>query len=141
MVNKKLVKSKDISVIVPLYKTPIYQLEKFRQYKDFRLIFLSQDPNLYEKKYLEKILEKNFIYYTVEKNIGLARASNFLLSKVKTKYCLFTQADVEINFNSIILLKLALIHNKESILSNPRFVKKIDHKKNSLKKKYKLKKK
>ena len=141
MENKKLVKVKDISVIIPLYKTPIHQLEKFKQYHGLRLFFLSQEPDSCEKKYLKKILKKNFTYYTINKNIGLARASNFLLSKVKTKYCLFTQADVEINFNSIILLKLALINNKDFILSNPRFVKKIYHKKITLKKKIRIKKK
>ena len=134
MIYKKFINQKDISVIIPLYKTPLFQLKKFIQYKGFKLFFLSQQPDPVEKDFLKKLLKKKFTYYSIKKNIGLSRASNFLLSKVKTKYCLFTQADVEINFNSIVLLKLALISNKDGISSSPRFVNRIYNKNNSFKK-------
>ena len=47
------------------------------------------------------------------KNIGLSKASNFLLSQVKTKFFLFTQPDVKIENNSII--KLCEILEKKKI--------------------------
>ena len=137
MTYKKFFNQKEISVIITLYKTPLLQLKKLVQYQDFKLIILSQKPDHQEKNILKGILRKNFTYYSIKKNIGLSRASNFLLSKVKTKYCLFTQADVEINLNSISLLKLALMSNKDGIISSPRFVKTI-YNKNNLFKKIKL---
>ena len=133
MIYKKFFNQKEISVIITLYKTPLFQLKKLVQYKDFKLIFFSQEPDYQEKNILKSVLRKNFTYYSINKNIGLSRASNFLLSKVKTKYCLFTQADVEINLNSICLLKLALMSNKDGILSSPRFENTIYNKNNFFK--------
>jgi len=118
----------DITVIVPLYKTPLSQFKKFEQYKNFKIIFLDQCGCKDFKKNINKVIASNFDYYHIEKNIGLSKAANFLLSKVKTKLCLFTQADVIINPFSVFLLKLALLKDKKYILAGPKFSKKIDKK-------------
>jgi tRNA(Ile)-lysidine synthase TilS/MesJ len=102
--NKNLFK--DITIIIPLYKTPLSQLSKFTQYKNFKIIFIDQCGNENFKNNIKKVTGINFDYYSTKKNVGLSKAANFLLSKVKTRFCLFTQADIIINSYSIFLLKV-----------------------------------
>jgi len=124
--NKKLFR--DITVIAPLYKTPLSQLQKFTTYNNFKIIFLDQCGNKNFKNNIKKVIGSNFDYYFTKKNVGLSKAANFLLSKVKTKFCFFTQADVTINSSSILLLKSALLKNVNYILAGPKFINKIDEK-------------
>ena len=126
--NKNLFK--DITIIIPLYKTPLSQLSKFTQYKNFKIIFIDQCGNKNFKHNIKKVIGINFDYYSTKKNIGLSKAANFLLSKVKTRFCLFTQADIVINSYSIFLLKLALIKQANYIFAGPKFVEKINKKTN-----------
>ena len=120
--------NKDITVIVTLYKTPIKKLYTLIQYKNFKNIIFNQESNSYFKKKLKKILGFEFRYHFSKKNIGLSKASNFLLSKVNTKFCLFTQADVIIEENEIKKLEKILSKKKDAIFVAPNFKKKSKNK-------------
>ena len=61
----------------------------------------------------------NVSYYSSNKNIGLSKASNFLLSKVKTKFCLFTQPDIIIKDDSIQKLHNVINKKKDLIFVSP----------------------
>ena len=87
----------DITAILTLYKTPQDKLVNLHQYKKFNPIFFDQSKSFSSEKFLKKKLKFKFKYYFSKKNIGLSKSSNFLLDKVKTKYCLFTQPDIKIN--------------------------------------------
>ncbi len=115
---------KDITVILTLYKTPINKLDNLRNYKNYKIIIFDQGKNNYAKKYLKNKLNLNFKYYSFKKNIGLSKASNFLLSKVRTKYCLFTQPDILISNFSIQTLYKTIKKRKDVIFVSP------NHKKN-----------
>ena len=110
----------EITIIIPLYKTPIKKINLIKQYKNFKVLVLDQCP---EKKTKQKIQNLNIEYYSSKKNLGLSKATNFFLNKVKTKYCLFTQADIEISFKSIELIKLAIERRKDTIFAGPKFIK------------------
>ena len=130
---------KEITVIVTLYKTPEDKLRSLQQYKNYKVLIFDQSTQINLKKKIQNYSKINCQYYFSKKNIGLPKASNFLLSKVKTKYCLFTQPDIEINNRSIQNLKRPFKHKKEVIFAGPIFLHK---KKNTkMKKKYKIKKK
>jgi len=116
---------KDITVILTLYKTPINKLDNLRNYENYKIIIFDQGKNNYAKKYLKNKLNLNFKYYNSKKNIGLSKASNFLLSKVRTKYCLFTQPDILINNFSIQILYKTIQKKKDIIFVSP------NHKKTS----------
>ena len=113
--------NKNITVILTLYKTPKKKLINLNKYKNFKTILFNQKSNSSYKKELKKILDFEFLYYSSKKNIGLSKASNFLLEKVKTKYCLFTQADVKISEKSINLLEEILSKKKDTIFVGPNF--------------------
>ena len=131
---------KDITVIITLYKTPSDEIKSLNQYKNYKVLIFEQSSNKKLKKRIENNSNIKFKYYFSKKNIGLPKASNFLLSKVKTKYLLFTQADIKIDNNSIQNLKKALRSKKDVIFAGPIFTHKL--KKNlKTKKKYKIKKK
>ena len=115
--------SKDITIIITLYKTPIKVLKNLEQYRNFKVLIFEQEGSLDSKKKLGESLNINFNYYYSKKNIGLSKASNILLKKVKTKYCVFTQADIEISFKSIIALKKHMLINKNIIIVGPNFKK------------------
>ena len=51
--------------------------------------------------------------------MGLSKATNFLISKVKTKYFLFTQADIKISKKSISALLSAFRQDKNIIFAAP----------------------
>jgi len=116
-------KNKDITVIITLYKTPIENLINLNQYKNFKNILFEQESNFLSKKKLKKNLDLKFRYFSSKKNIGLSKSSNFLLKKVNTKYCLFTQADIKISEKSINQLQKILSKNKEIIFVGPNFKK------------------
>ena len=112
---------KDITVIITLYKTPIKKLNALNQYKNFKVIIFAQEA---EESY-QKVIKKNslikFKYYFSKSNIGLPKATNYLISKVKTKYFLFTQADILIDEKSIKYLKKAFKYHKDLIFTGPSF--------------------
>jgi len=114
----------DITVILTLYKTPKKILKKLNQYKKYKLILFDQSSDGKFKKEISKILNFRFKYYSSSKNIGLSKSSNFLLSKVKTKYCLFTQPDISISNTSISKLRKAINLRKDIIFAGPNFFKK-----------------
>tara|TARA_B110000444_G_C18719360_1_gene537678 strand:- start:249 stop:1073 length:825 start_codon:yes stop_codon:yes gene_type:complete len=116
-------RNKDITVILTLYKTPKKKLINLNEYRNFKTILFNQNSNSSYKKELKKFLDFEFLYYSSKKNIGLSKASNFLLKKVKTKYCLFTQPDVNISEKSINLLKKILLKKRDTIFVGPNFKK------------------
>jgi len=112
---------KDITIIITLYRTPIKILRNLENYKNFKILIFEQEGSLESKKKLIKNLKISFDYFYSKNNIGLSKASNILLKKVKTKYCLFTQADIEINLKSIITLRKNLFTKKNAIIAGPNF--------------------
>ena len=83
---------KEITVIVTLYKTPEDKLRSLQQYKNYKVLIFDQSTQINLKKKIQNYSKINCEYYFSKKNIGLPKASNFLLSKVKTKYaCLLNQ--------------------------------------------------
>ena len=74
---------------------------------------------MYSGKKIKKKLKRNLKYYFSEKNIGLSKASNFLLEKVKSKYLLFTQPDIIINKKSIFSLEKVFKKDKKIIFVTP----------------------
>ncbi len=127
---------KNISTILTLYKTPLNKLNNLTQYKDFKLLLFEQEGNKFSKKKLQKILNFRFKYYFSKKNIGLSKASNFLLTKVKSKFVLFTQPDIFIEKKDILKLKKIFRIDKSIIFVTPRI---IQSRKNIKKKKNKIK--
>ena len=125
----------DVTVILTLYKTPKSKIKNLKNYKRFNTIIFEQNSDGKFKNQLYKKLNYKFEYYHSYKNIGLSKSSNFLLKKVKTKYCLFTQADVNISEKSINLLKNILQKKNDTIFVGPNF-KKINSKKKLTKKSY-----
>ncbi len=114
----------DITVILTLFKTPKKNLHQLNQYKNFKVILFDQASNLENKKMIKKILKFDFKYFFSSRNLGLSKSSNFLLSKVKTKYCLFTQPDILIKSFSINNLKKILKKDKKAIFIAPKYSKK-----------------
>lgn len=129
-----------LSVILVLYKTPLSKLDNLKNYKKFNLLIFEQEGSRVKEKKLKKKLGFNFKYFFSEKNIGLPKAVNFLVKKVKTKYCLMTEPDIIISSNNILGLKKIIKKNNNIIITGPKYT----LKKNFLKKKinfsYKLKK-
>ncbi len=116
--------SNDISIILTIYKTPITKVNNLKNYKDFKLFIFEQEGSKISKKKISDKLNFKFQYFSDKKNIGLAKSSNLLLKKVKTKYCLFTQPDIRINRKNIIKLSKFLKENKKAILVTPNLSKK-----------------
>ena len=110
---------KDISTILTLYKTPLNKLNNLKKYKDFKLLIFEQEGSKFSEKKLRKILNFKFKYYFSKKNIGLSKASNFLLSRVKSKYLLFTQPDILIEKKEILNLTKVFKINKSIIFVTP----------------------
>ena len=77
-----------------------------------------------------------FRYYFSKRNIGLSKASNFLLSKINSKFLLFTQPDISIKKKDILNLKKIFKVNKNIIFVTPEILQK---KKSSKKNRYKVK--
>ena len=115
---------KKISVIITLFRTPLEKIKNLNQYKNFDILVFDQEKSDRSREFLKKNLKFQFKYYGSKKNIGLGKASNFLLNKVKSKYCLFTQPDVKIKYASIIRLKKILEKNRKAICISPTTIKK-----------------
>ncbi len=111
--------NKNISVILTLYKTPIQKLNNLNFYKKFPLIIFEQEGSLESKREIKKNLKKDFRYFYSKKNIGLSKASNFLLKKVNTKYMLFTQPDIIVDEKSIFDLVKIFKKDKNIIFVTP----------------------
>ena len=126
MAKKK--NDKNITVIITLYKTPKEKLLNLIQYKNFKNIWFNQESNKSYKKKIKKIVGFEFKYYSDKKNIGLSKSSNFLLNKVSTKYCLFTQADITINEKSIKRLAKILSRNNDAVIIAPNLKNKLKNK-------------
>ena len=120
--------NKNITVIITLYKTPKEKILNLIQYKNFKNIWFNQESNRFYKKKLKQIVGFEFRYYSAKKNIGLSKASNFLLNKVNTKYCLFTQADITINEKSIKKLAKILSRNNDAVIIAPNLKNKLKNK-------------
>ena len=120
----------EITAILTLYKTPLSKLNNLSQYKNFNPVFFDQQTSGNSRKILKKNLNFNFRYYFSKKNIGLSKSSNFLLKKVRTKFCLFTQPDIKIDLKSINLLKKSFKEDKDIIFSGPSFERSKKDKKN-----------
>ena len=110
--------NKDLSIIITLYKTPPDKLKLLKQYKNFNVLIFDQGSNN-NKKTISNILKKKFRYFYSKKNIGLPKATNFLISKVKTRFFLFTQADIEINNISITRLIRSIKSRKDVVFAAP----------------------
>ena len=123
---------KNISTILTLYKTPLNKLNNLKQYKDFKLFLFEQEGNKFSEKKLRKILKFKFKYYFSKKNIGLSKASNFLLSRVKSKYLLFTQPDILIKKKEILNLQKIFRINKDIIFVTPNMFQNKKNKKNKI---------
>ena len=131
----------DISIIITLYKTPIENIQLLNQYRNFRVLIFNQAEKDDSKKRLDDILKFNFEYYSSKKNLGNSRSSNVLLSKVKTKYCLFTQPDVTVDDISIKKLVNLMKIREDIIFAGPIIksnegIKTKDNKQNYIEKKY-----
>ncbi len=93
-------------------------LNNLLQYKDFKLFIFDHDIQNNKSK-ISSILQKKFYYNFSKYNVGLSKATNFLISKVKTKYFLFTQADIKISKKSISALLSAFRQDKNIIFAAP----------------------
>ncbi len=111
--------NKNISVILTLYKTPVEKFNNLNFYKKFPLILFEQEGSLEKKRRIKKILKRSFKYFYSKKNIGLSKASNFLLKKVNTKYMVFTQPDIVIDDKSISNLVKIFKKDKNIIFVTP----------------------
>ena len=114
---------KKTSIIITLYKTPKDKLENLKSYNNYPLFIFEQNANEFSKKFLHDRLKMNFKYFFSKENIGLSKSSNFLLKKVKTRYCLFTQADIKISSHSIQKMEKIFNLNKDIIFVTPNFSK------------------
>ena len=116
---KNTPKLNNITVIIPLYKTPHHLIKNINQYKHFKLIILDQSN---DHKLKIKILKQNLNiqkYIMMNKNFGFAKACNYLLKNVTSKYCLLTQADIVINLKSIKELLKSINKIDNCIISAP----------------------
>ena len=93
-------------------------LNNLVQYKDFKLFIFDHDIQNNKSK-ISSILQRKFYYNFSKYNVGLSKATNFLISKVKTKYFLFTQADIKISKKSISALLSAFRQDKNIIFAAP----------------------
>lgn len=116
--------SKNISIITTIYKTPLTKIVNLRNYKGFKTFVFEQEGRVDSRKTISKKLNLKFEYFFSKKNIGLSKSSNFLLKKVHSKYCLFTQPDIKIEKKAIIKLSRILRYDKKAILVTPSFFKK-----------------
>ena len=119
----------NITTIITLYKTPFEKLENLKQYREFKLKIFEQEGSLVLKKKLQSRLKRKFEYFYSKNNIGLPKASNILLKKVKSKYLLFTQADILIDKKSIVNLLKIFKKDKNIIFVTPNIINKIKKKK------------
>ena len=131
---------KDITIILTLFKTPKKKILGLKQYKNFKIIIFVQSADKHFKKYIKKYCDIKFKFFYSNKNLGLSKATNFLISKVKTKYFLFTQADIKIDEDSIKNLIKGMDIEEDIIFAGPIFNQfKSSSEKKNLKQNYELK--
>jgi len=112
-------KYNDITIILLLYHTPKKLIQNIKNYRDFKLIILDQSNDFNTKKILLNKY-KNIIYYKLSnKNLGFAKAQNFLINRVKTKYFFSTQPDILIQNKNILKLRELLKKNKKTLIAVP----------------------
>jgi len=129
----------DLSIIITLFKTPIEQLKSLNQYKNFPILIFDQATKN-NSELISKVTNVKFEYFHSEKNLGLCKSTNFLISKVRTKYFLFTQADIKIDEISINNLINGMKLRDDIIFAGPIINKKENfNDKNELIENYKLK--
>ena len=121
--------SSNISIIIVLYKTNLNRLKYLNKIKNHNLLIFEQKTNVSREKLIKKYLNFKFKYFHSENNIGLSKAMNFLIKKVKTKYCLLVEPDLKIDNKSIKILK-SLVNKKNCLFVGP------SYKKNNSKKPY-----
>jgi len=129
----------DLSIVITLFKTPVDKLKTLNQYRNHPILIFDQATKNNSEE-IFKILNTEFEYFHAEKNLGLCKSTNFLISKVKTKYFLFTQADIKIDEISIENLIKSMNLRKDIIFAGPVFnsTKNLNEK-DQLKEKYELK--
>ena len=110
----------DLSIIITLFKTPVDKLKTLNQYKNHPILIFDQATKNNSEQ-ISKILNAEFEYFHSEKNLGLSKSTNFLISKVKTKYFLFTQADIKIDEVSIDNL-IKGMNLREDVILQDRFL-------------------
>ena len=129
----------DLSIIITLFKTPVDKLKTLNQYRNHPILIFDQATKNNSEE-IFKILNAEFEYFHAEKNLGLCKSTNFLISKVKTKYFLFTQADIKIDKISIDNLINCMDLEEDIIFAGPVFGSKENlNEGNKLTKNYKLK--
>jgi len=69
----------------------------FKIYPTIKIIIADDGEKSCKEKILNKFKEKEIEYYELEKDIGLSAGRNFLINKVKTKYFLLLDDDMEID--------------------------------------------
>ena len=121
--------SSNISIIIVLYKTNLNRIKYLNKIKNHSLLIFEQKTNKSREKQIKKYLNFKFKYFYSEKNIGLSKAMNFLIKKLKTKYCLLVEPDIKIDNSSIKNLK-SLVNKKNCLFVGP------SYKKNKSKKPY-----
>jgi len=109
----------NITVLFVLFNTPKKFLKNFLNYKNFKILILDQSNDLKTKNFLTSKLPHIKYYGLTNQNKGFAKAQNFLIKKVKTKYFFSSQADIVIKQNSILELSKMLVQNKKCIISIP----------------------
>lgn len=114
----------DITIIIVLYKTNLKRIKYLNNLKNHKLLVFEQDTKKNKKKKIEEILNFKFEYFFSKKNIGLSKAMNFLIKKVKTPYCLLVEPDIKIKNKSINLLR-AYVEKKDSLFVGPNLTKKL----------------
>lgn len=110
-----------LSVIIVLYKTPLSKIKNLRNYKNLNLYIFEQQGSEDRKKIIYKKLRFKFNYFYSKKNIGLAKAVNYLIDKIDTKYCLMSEPDITINFENIRKLEKIIKKNKNFIVVGPKY--------------------
>ncbi len=129
----------NLSIIITLFKTPADKLKILNQYKNYPILIFDQATKD-NSELISKNLNAEFEYFYSEKNLGLCKSTNFLISKVKTKYFLFTQADIKIDESSISNLIKGMNLRNDVIFAGPVFNTKNDiKKKGEIDKNYELK--
>ena len=129
----------NLSIIITLFKTPADKLKILNQYKKYPILIFDQATKD-NSELISKNLNAEFEYFYSEKNLGLCKSTNFLISKVKTKYFLFTQADIKIDESSISNLIKGMNLRNDVIFAGPVFNTKNDiEKKGEIDKNYELK--